>query len=148
MRNGSGGSLRILFPQGELFVAAQTENRGDAVAQVDSQLSRIIHVAVRVDQSWNDGLSGRIDPLRAGRNFDAISNRLNPPVPDQQSRVLDGRLARAVDDACAYPSLQLMSGRAVLGSRETESGKNYCSKNRGTQGRHRDEVHVSSEILL
>src|SRR5271169_4112113 len=105
MRNGSGGSLRVLFPQGEFFVAAQTENRGDAVAQVDSELSRIIHVAVRVDQSWNNRLSLGIDSLRPGRNFDVLSNRLNPSVPDQKSCVLDGGLARAVDDACAYPSL-------------------------------------------
>src|ERR1700693_4944053 len=118
MRNGSHGSLRVLFSQSEFFVAAQTENRRDAVAQVDSELSRVIHVAVRVDQSGNDALSGRIDSSRPGRNFDARSNRRNPSVPDQKSRILDGRLARAVDDARTNPSLYRMAGRrAVLRSR-------------------------------
>jgi hypothetical protein len=83
MRDGSGGSLRVRFPQSDFFVSTQAENCGDAVPQVNSQLSRVIHVTVRVDQSWNDGLSRGIDPLRASRNIDALPNRFNPSIPDQ-----------------------------------------------------------------
>ena len=46
-----------LFPQGKFFVATKAEDRGNTVAQIEAELSRIVDVSVRADQSGNNSFS-------------------------------------------------------------------------------------------
>jgi hypothetical protein len=69
-----------LLPQAKFFFPTQAKNGGDAVAQVDSELSRIVDMAVCVDQSWNNRPSLCVDPIRPGWHFDSFAYGFNPPI--------------------------------------------------------------------
>src|SRR5581483_11894964 len=88
----------------DLPVAAETEDRRDAVASIHAEVAHIIDVAVRVDEARNNGLSGCIDALVPGRRFHGRPDRFDLAVANNESRVLHGRLARAINNAGAYKS--------------------------------------------
>ena len=139
---------RVLFVadlEAFVLVIAQTVHGGDAVAGVKPKLAQhiaaiivagfqaehVAHVAVGVDQAWDQRLARDVDALGALGHWCAGggADGDDAAVSGNEHRVLDGRCPRAVDDACPHEgegSRCRSGGRTCAGQQNGEEGLAEC----------------------
>jgi len=122
-------SLVAVLSYRKFFVPTQTEDGGDSITQIDSELFLPVDMAVRIDQAGNDGLPRGIDSFRSRRELDVFSDRRDVAILYHQGRVFDCRLTGTIDDAWSHPGLHAVRGTPTF----------RCLPSDGEAERHKKE---------